>query len=123
MRRIHVDTAIVSTHSRGDRRPARAVPGTVAGTQPVWDARRPKPIASVFYTYYERSDVRDRARRPLVISFNGGPGSASVWMHIGYTGPEAAEHRRRGLSRCSPSAFATTRTRSSMSPTSSSSIP
>ena len=26
--------------------------------------------------------------RPLVFSFNGGPGSASVWMHIAYTGPK-----------------------------------
>jgi carboxypeptidase C (cathepsin A) len=86
VRRIHVDTAIVSTHSvviGGQRVPYRAV----AGTQPVWD-REGRPIASVFYTYYERSDVRDRARRPIVVSFNGGPGSASVWMHIGYTGPK-----------------------------------
>ncbi len=57
-----------------------------AGTQPVWDSDN-KPVASVFYVYYERTDVRDRSTRPLVISFNGGPGSASVWMHIGYTGP------------------------------------
>lgn len=57
-----------------------------AGTQPVWDADN-KPIASLFYVYYERTDVRDKNTRPLVISFNGGPGSASVWMHIGYTGP------------------------------------
>jgi carboxypeptidase C (cathepsin A) len=46
---------------------------------PVWDDG--KAIAGLFYTYYERSDVKDRASRPLVISFNGGPGSAS-WMHI-----------------------------------------
>ncbi|GAC1442666.1 MAG: hypothetical protein NVSMB63_11200 [Sediminibacterium sp.] len=58
----------------------------VAGTIPVWDEDG-KPIAGIFYTYYERSDVSDRAARPLVISFNGGPGSASVWMQIGYTGP------------------------------------
>jgi carboxypeptidase C (cathepsin A) len=32
----------------------------------------------LFYTYYERSDVKDRASRPLVFLFNGGPGSASV---------------------------------------------
>ena len=57
-----------------------------AGTLPVWDENG-KPIASVFYTYYERSDVKDRASRPLVISFNGGPGTPSVWMEIGYTGP------------------------------------
>jgi carboxypeptidase C (cathepsin A) len=41
----------------------------------------------VFYTYYERSDVKDLSARPLVISFNGGPGTSSVWMEIGYTGP------------------------------------
>jgi carboxypeptidase C (cathepsin A) len=56
------------------------------GTMPVWDEDG-KAIAGLFYTYYERSDVKDRASRPLVISFNGGPGSASVWMHIAYTGP------------------------------------
>jgi carboxypeptidase C (cathepsin A) len=56
------------------------------GTMPVWDEDG-KAIAGLFYTYYERSDVKDRAARPLVISFNGGPGSASVWMHIAYTGP------------------------------------
>lgn len=56
------------------------------GTQPVWDAEG-EPVASMFYTYYERSDVEDRATRPLAISFNGGPGSASLWMHIAYTGP------------------------------------
>jgi carboxypeptidase C (cathepsin A) len=56
------------------------------GTQPVWDDER-KAVASMFYTYYERSDVDDMSTRPLVVSFNGGPGSASVWMHIAYTGP------------------------------------
>ncbi len=67
---------------KGQRVPYRVT----TGTQPVWDEDG-EPIASVFYVYYERTDVRDRSSRPLVISFNGGPGSASVWMHIGYTGP------------------------------------
>jgi carboxypeptidase C (cathepsin A) len=57
-----------------------------AGTQPVWGEDN-EPIASLFYVYYQRDDVDDTENRPLVISFNGGPGSASVWMHIGYTGP------------------------------------
>jgi len=56
------------------------------GLQPVWNDER-EPIASMFYTFYERSDVGDKSTRPLVISFNGGPGSASIWMHIAYTGP------------------------------------
>ncbi|MBS1506388.1 MAG: carboxypeptidase [Bacteroidetes bacterium] len=58
-----------------------------AGTQPVWD-KDGKVIASLFYTYYERTDVTDKSKRPLLLSFNGGPGSASVWMHIAYTGPK-----------------------------------
>lgn len=58
-----------------------------AGTQPVWNAEG-KPSASLFYTYYERTDVTDKSKRPFVISFNGGPGSASVWMHVAYTGPK-----------------------------------
>ncbi|WP_194775931.1 S10 family peptidase [Pararhodonellum marinum] len=59
----------------------------ITGTQPVWD-QDGKPIASLYFTYYERNDVSDRDKRPLVISFNGGPGSASVWMHLAYTGPK-----------------------------------
>jgi carboxypeptidase C (cathepsin A) len=67
----------------GERVPYRVT----AGMQPVW-GEDGEAVASLFHVYYERSDVRDRANRPLVFSFNGGPGSASVWMHIGYTGPK-----------------------------------
>ncbi|MFM1930325.1 MAG: hypothetical protein RL387_1653 [Bacteroidota bacterium] len=56
-------------------------------TQPVWDDNG-KAIAGLFYVYYERTDVSNKETRPLVISFNGGPGTASVWMHLGYTGPK-----------------------------------
>lgn len=82
---IPVDTAVTTSHSvtiKGQRIPYNAT----TGMQPVWNDEG-EPIASLFYTYYERTDVRDRNNRPLVISFNGGPGSASVWMHIAYTGP------------------------------------
>jgi carboxypeptidase C (cathepsin A) len=79
------ESSVTTTHEvtiKGQRVPYKAV----AGTMPVWDEDG-KTIAGLFYTYYERSDIRDRATRPLVVSFNGGPGSASVWMHIAYTGP------------------------------------
>ncbi len=56
------------------------------GTQPVWN-KEGKPIATLFYTYYRRTDQKNGSQRPLIFSFNGGPGSASVWMHIAYTGP------------------------------------
>ncbi len=57
-----------------------------AGKQPVYDDKG-RPLAGLFYVYYEKTGVTDRASRPLVISFNGGPGAASCWMHLGYTGP------------------------------------
>ena len=56
------------------------------GTQPIWDSSG-EVIATLHYTYYKRTDVNDNTNRPLVFSFNGGPGSASIWMHMGYTGP------------------------------------
>lgn len=68
---------------KGQRVPYRAT----LGNQPVWDEKG-VPIAAMFFTYYERTDIADKSTRPLVISFNGGPGSASVWMHVAYTGPK-----------------------------------
>jgi carboxypeptidase C (cathepsin A) len=46
-----------------------------------------KPTASIFYIAYTREGVGDPSRRPLTFSFNGGPGSSSVWMHLGLLGP------------------------------------
>jgi len=66
-----------------------------AGTMPVWNAEG-KPVAALFYTYYERTDVIDKSKRPFVMSFNGGPGSASVWMHVAYTGPKILEIDKEG---------------------------
>lgn len=45
------------------------------------------PRASVFHVSYERTDVKDPATRPVMFAFNGGPGSSSVWLHIGMLGP------------------------------------
>ena len=67
---------------KGQRVPYKAT----TGMMPVFDEAG-KAMAGLFYMYYERSDVKDRGTRPLVISFNGGPGTASVWMHMAYTGP------------------------------------
>ncbi|MPY88452.1 MAG: peptidase S10 [Luteitalea sp.] len=46
-----------------------------------------KPKANVFFIAYTRDDVDDRSQRPLTFSFNGGPGSSSVWLHLGVLGP------------------------------------
>ena len=43
--------------------------------------------ASVFYVAYTRLDGTNPATRPVTFNFNGGPGSASVWLHLGAFGP------------------------------------
>jgi carboxypeptidase C (cathepsin A) len=47
-----------------------------------------KIIARIFFTYYKK-DNEDNAKRPIMFTFNGGPGSASVWLHIGAIGPRS----------------------------------
>jgi len=84
-RTIAADTTVTTQHTttiNGNKISYTAK----TGTQPVWD-KSGKAIATLFYTYYKRTNAGDLAKRPLLISFNGGPGSASVWMHIAYTGP------------------------------------
>src|SRR6266480_457809 len=39
--------------------------------------------ARMFFMAYTLDDGSNRSRRPLTFSFNGGPGSASVWLHLG----------------------------------------
>ncbi len=46
-----------------------------------------KAKAEVFFIAYTKDGVEDVAKRPLTFSFNGGPGSSSVWMHMGVLGP------------------------------------
>ena len=46
-----------------------------------------RPRANVYFTAYFRDDVKDKAGRPIAFVYNGGPGSASVWLHMGAFGP------------------------------------
>lgn len=45
------------------------------------------PRASVFYIAYTKEGETNAPTRPLTFSFNGGPGSSSVWLHLGALGP------------------------------------
>jgi carboxypeptidase C (cathepsin A) len=84
-RQLEAESSVVSNHSVTVNGKQFTYSAT-AGTQPVWDSKG-DVSASLFYTYYQRDNIKNSENRPLVISFNGGPGSASVWMHIAYTGP------------------------------------
>ncbi|WP_322489798.1 S10 family peptidase [Chloroflexus sp.] len=44
--------------------------------------------AGIFFVAYTRDDVSDHSRRPITFAFNGGPGSSSVWLHLGLLGPQ-----------------------------------
>lgn len=62
----------------------------VAGTLVIKDEKC-TPIASLFYTYYTKRSKEDQQgsiNRPITFCFNGGPGSSSVWLHMGVLGPK-----------------------------------
>jgi carboxypeptidase C (cathepsin A) len=52
--------------------------------------------AEIFFTAYELDGVADRSRRPLTFAFNGGPGSSSIWLHMGALGPKRVVMEKEG---------------------------
>jgi carboxypeptidase C (cathepsin A) len=46
------------------------------------------PTASIFSTAYIADGTTDPRTRPIAFVFNGGPGSASLWLHMGVFGPQ-----------------------------------
>jgi carboxypeptidase C (cathepsin A) len=84
--RIPLDTTVV-TNSEVVINGQKITYKATTGMQPVWDDHG-EIIASLYYTYYKRTNIKTSPKRPIIMSFNGGPGSASVWMHIAYTGPK-----------------------------------
>ena len=72
------------------------VPGAAPAPseKPDADDKKPKdglkPKAKVFFVAYTLDEVKDPATRPLTFAFNGGPGSASIWLHMGSMAPRRA---------------------------------
>ena len=56
-----------------------------------------RPKAEVFFVAYTLDGVEDPASRPLTFVFNGGPGSSSVWLHLGLFGPKRVDMGEEGL--------------------------
>src|SRR5262245_19766114 len=50
-----------------------------------------KPKANIFFVAYTKEGTTDLSKRPITFSFNGGPGSSSVWLHLGVLGPRRVE--------------------------------
>jgi carboxypeptidase C (cathepsin A) len=67
-----------------------------AGMMPLKNVDTGEVEANVFYMAYTL-DGQEAPRRPLTFSFNGGPGSASVWLHLGAIGPKRVRMQADGM--------------------------
>lgn len=73
-----------------------------AGYMAMKDAKGEKTKANIFFVAYTKlgtdGDKVDLAKRALTFSFNGGPGSASIWLHMGALGPKRVAMKENGES-------------------------
>ena len=66
------------------------------GTMPLRDVKGEQD-AYIFYIAYTKNGVKDKTKRPVMFSFNGGPGSSSVWMHMAFLGPRKVLYNTDGF--------------------------
>lgn len=66
-----------------------------AGVMPLKD-EFDETEAEIFFVAYEREGVDDKSARPLTFVFNGGPGSSSIWLHMGAVGPKRVNLEKEG---------------------------
>src|SRR5258708_38889288 len=81
----------VTDHSikiAGQTIPYKATAGTI-----LLKNEKDEPTALVYYTAYTRSDAKDLSQRPVAFVYNGGPGSSSVWLHMGSFSPPPSPPR------------------------------
>lgn len=60
------------------------------------------PLAHVFHVAYLRRPETDATERPVTFAFNGGPGSSSVWLHMGAFGPRRVDMGEEGFDLSQP---------------------
>ena len=95
---IPEDKLSVTHHSvtiNGEEIRYTATAGTLVLKEEI-DKEGEKPKASVFFIAYTRDAVEDTSKRPITFSFNGGPGSSSVWLHLGVLGPRCVKPDEAG---------------------------
>ncbi len=62
-------------------------PGRPGGASAAPAAGPREMTALIYYWAYTKNDVTDSSRRPISFLYNGGPGSSSIWLHMGAYGP------------------------------------
>ena len=87
--------------------PKKPLEGAAEGSGAAADAETTKdglkPKAKVFFVAYTLDDVADPSTRPLTFCFNGGPGSSSIWLHLGALAPRRARLTDEGEAPLPPS--------------------
>jgi carboxypeptidase C (cathepsin A) len=61
-----------------------------------------KPRANVFFVAYTRDGITEMRSRPIAFAYNGGPGSATIWLHMGTLGPKRAQMAEGGFQPAPP---------------------
>jgi carboxypeptidase C (cathepsin A) len=61
-----------------------------------------EPTALIYSTAYTRGDVKDFSQRPIAFVYNGGPGSSSIWLHMGAFGPRRVVNANAGFTPPAP---------------------
>lgn len=72
------------------------------GTIPLKNPENSELEANVFYSAYTLNSAQGEQARPLTFAFNGGPGSSSVWLHLGALGPQRVKMLDDGSMPASP---------------------
>lgn len=67
------------------------------GFMPIHNATSGEVEGHLFYIYYSKDGVTEKRTRPLWFLFNGGPGAATVWLHMGAFGPKMVKLQPNGL--------------------------
>ena len=90
-----VDRSSVTRHSLNLGGQALAYTATAGSL--VIKAEDGTPRASIFYVAYTKDGVKEPAGRPVTFSFNGGPGAAALWVHLGAFGPKVVARDDEGM--------------------------
>lgn len=68
----------------------------LTGTLPIYADNEKDVHATMSFTAYFKDDVKDMTKRPITFLYNGGPGSATLWLHMGSVGPKWVETENSG---------------------------
>jgi len=74
-----------------------ATPGQLVLRRPNGESR-----GNMFFVAYTRDGVTDMRSRPVTFCYNGGPGSATIWLHMGVLGPKRVQMAEEGFQPAPP---------------------